>query len=77
MIKYFCDKCGQEIAPNQSENFNRKLEEKSDVAQKRYFDLLNSYLRYYGYVELCDFCHNCLLLELSKVIDPKYILKDK
>lgn len=77
MIKYFCDKCGKEIAPNQSEDFNRKLKEKSDSAQKRYFTLLNSYLRYYNYVDLCDFCHNGLLLELSKIIDPKYVLKDK
>lgn len=68
MIKYFCDKCGKEIGSNQTEIFNRQWKEKASTQQKKYFDLLNSYLRYYDYVDLCDPCHNYLLLELSKII---------
>lgn len=71
MKRFFCDKCGHEISENQTNNFNKKWKENASPEAIKRFDKLDAYIKTHGYIDLCDWCHNCMLLEVSNILKEK------
>ena len=71
MKRFFCDNCGREISENQTNNFNKKWKKNANSEATKRFDKLDTFIKMLGYIDLCDWCHNCMLLEVSNMFKEK------